>query len=77
MLSRLLSQHFYADKTNISIVTDIGEVVYSPDETLTGKKITLSADLAAKLKQEKYGVLKTTLNRQDCLLGYSDVVKTN
>ncbi|KGD84316.1 diguanylate cyclase [Pantoea stewartii subsp. indologenes] len=77
MLSRLLSQHFYADKTTVSIVSDNGEVVYSPDEALTGKRISLSPDLSAQLKQKKYGAMKTLLNHQDCLLGYSDVVKTN
>ena len=77
MLSRLLSQHFYADKTAVSIVSDTGEVVYSPDKALTGKKISLSPVLSAQLKQKKFGGLKTVLNSRDCLLGYSDVVKTN
>ncbi|WP_167620281.1 cache domain-containing protein [Pantoea agglomerans] len=77
MLSRLLKQHFFVDKTVISIVSDNGEVVYSPDKTLTGKKIILSKTLTAQLKNEKYGALKTTLNQQGCLLGYSDVAKTN
>lgn len=52
MLSRLLNQHFYADKTTVSIVSDTGEVVYSADEALTGKSINLSADLSAQLKQK-------------------------
>ncbi|CCG85775.1 sensor domain-containing diguanylate cyclase [Erwinia piriflorinigrans] len=77
MLSRLLNQHFYADKTTVSIVSDTGEVVHSPDKTLTGKKINLSADLSAQMKEKKYGAVKTLLNQQECLLGYSDVVKTN
>ncbi|UJQ23268.1 sensor domain-containing diguanylate cyclase [Pantoea agglomerans] len=77
MLSRLLNQHFYADKTTVSIVSDTGEVVYSADEALTGKSINLSADLSAQLKQKKYGAVKTLFNQQSCLLGYSDVVKTN
>jgi diguanylate cyclase (GGDEF)-like protein len=77
MLSRLLSEHFYADKTVVSIVSDIGEVVYSTDESLTGQTLNLSSDLSAQLKRHRYGSLKTTLNQQRCLLGYSDVVKTN
>lgn len=77
MLSRLLSQHFYADKTTVSIVSDTGEVVYSPEKALTGKRIILSPNLSAQLNKKKYGAVKTLLNNQDCLLGYSDVVKTN
>ncbi|MFL1819130.1 hypothetical protein ACHY48_20100 [Pantoea agglomerans] len=77
MLSRLLSEHFYADKTVVSIVSDIGEVVYSTDESLTGQTLNLSSDLSAQLKRHRYGSLKTTLNQQRYLLGYSDVVKTN
>ncbi|NRH23224.1 sensor domain-containing diguanylate cyclase [Pantoea stewartii] len=77
MMSRLLSKHFYADKTAVSIVSDSGEVVYSPDDTLTGKHIVLNPDLTAQVIRQKYGSLKTTFNHQACLLGYSEVVKTN
>ncbi|ADD76960.1 YdaM [Pantoea ananatis LMG 20103] len=77
ILSRLMSHHFYTDKTTISIVSDTGEVIYSPDETLTGKNNPLPGSLTTHLNQASSGGLKTTLEQRDCLLGYSDVIKTN
>lgn len=77
MLSNIISQHFYEDDSQISIVSDDGKVIYNRDPTLVGGHITINPDLKERLVHQQSGKYLLTHDGQEFLLGYASLKSTS
>ncbi|MEN4798209.1 MULTISPECIES: diguanylate cyclase [Pantoea] len=77
MLSDILSQHFYARGSTVSIVSNDGLIVFSHEPDLVGTKMTLGSALVKQLATTDSGRFSTQANGQQFLTGYASLHKTD
>lgn len=76
MLSNIISQHFYEDDSQVSIVSDDGTVIYNHDPSLVGAHIAINPELKDKLVHQQSGKYLLTHQGQEYLLGYASLKAT-
>ncbi|BCQ42433.1 cell signaling regulator (plasmid) [Erwinia rhapontici] len=76
MLSDILSQHFYAEGTTVSIVSNDGLIIFSHDPERVGKTMTLSPDLMNRLAVTDSGRFSEAFDGQQYLTGYASLHTT-
>lgn len=77
MLSDILSQHFYACGTTVSIVSNDGLIVFSHDPTRVGTKMLLSPALMKRLVSRDSGRFSTESDGVEFLTGFASLHKTD
>ncbi|HAT4499347.1 TPA: diguanylate cyclase [Serratia marcescens] len=77
MLSDILSQHFYARGSTVSIVSNDGLIVFSHDPSLVGTRMTLSAALMKRLATMDSGRFSMEAGGQAFLTGFASLHKTD
>ncbi len=77
MLSNILSQHFYEDNSQVSIVSDEGKVIFNHDPALVGTQIPINPDLKEKLLKTQSGKYLLSHQGQQFLLGYASLKETD
>lgn len=77
MLSDILSLHFYARASTVSIVSNDGLIIFSHDPALVGTKMTLNPALQKQLETTDNGRFSTEAGGQQILTGYASLHKTD
>ncbi|PJZ04152.1 hypothetical protein PRCB_17945 [Pantoea rodasii] len=77
MLSDILSQHFYARGSTISIVSNDGLIIFSHDPARVGTKMALNSALRKRLATSDSGRFSTEADGQQFLTGYASLHKTD
>ncbi|WGK60115.1 sensor domain-containing diguanylate cyclase [Pantoea sp. SS70] len=77
MLSDILSQHFYARGSTVSIVSNDGLIVFSHDPSLVGTRMTLSPALMKRLATTDSGRFSSETGGQAFLTGFASLHKTD
>lgn len=77
MLSDILSQHFYARGSTVSIVSNDGLIVFSHEPALVGTRMTLDSALVKRLATTDSGRFSTQAKGQQFLTGYASLHKTD
>ena len=73
MLSDILSQHFYARGSTVSIVSNDGLIIFSHDPARVGTKMTLAPALQKRLAETVSGRFSTEADGQKFLTGYASM----
>ncbi|MCU5774400.1 diguanylate cyclase [Erwiniaceae bacterium BAC15a-03b] len=73
ILSDIIGQHFYLDSSEISIVSNEGDIIYNHNPGLVGSRIALSPELKSHLAHSASGRVNYRNNGRDYLLGYADI----
>lgn len=76
ILSRLLSDHFYSDDTDVSIVSSDGSIVFNKNPDLVGTNIGLPVDIKDKLRKTQKGSFRIEQNNKKYLVGFSNIKQT-
>lgn len=76
MLSEILSEHFYKDKSEISIVSNDGEVIYNHDPAVIGSHIHISNNLSKILSTTQSGKFNFSDNGKKYMLGFASLTNT-
>ncbi|MDE8558016.1 sensor domain-containing diguanylate cyclase [Pantoea vagans] len=77
MLSDILSQHFYARGSTVSIVSNDGLIIFSHDPARVGKKMTLPPALQKQLATTESGRFSSEADGQQFLTGYASLHRTD
>jgi len=77
MLSDVLSQHFYAHDSIISMVSNDGLIIFSHDPARVGKKMTLCPALQKQLATTESGRFSSEADGQQFLTGYASLHRTD
>ena len=77
MLSDILSLHFYARGSSISIVSNDGLIIFSHDPVRVGTKMMLDSALKKQLASTNSGRFSTRSDGQQVLTGYASLHKTD
>ncbi|MBK5017114.1 diguanylate cyclase [Pantoea sp. S62] len=77
MLSDILSQHFYARGSTVSIVSNDGLIIFSHDPARVGKKMTLPPALQKQLATTQSGQFSSEADGQQFLTGYASLHRTD
>ncbi|MGA4650048.1 sensor domain-containing diguanylate cyclase [Citrobacter portucalensis] len=71
MLSELLNRHFYADSTDISIISADGSVIFNEDPDKVGTKMTLPAEVQKTLAGTHSGSFRMNSHGSGYLTGFA------
>jgi diguanylate cyclase (GGDEF)-like protein len=77
ILSEILSQHFYARGSTVTIVSNNGLIIFSHDPAQVGDKMVLSYALQKQLSATNSGRFSTEINGQQFLTGYARLHRTD
>ncbi|UXY11579.1 sensor domain-containing diguanylate cyclase [Kosakonia sp. ML.JS2a] len=75
ILSRILSNHFYSDDTDVSIVSADGNIVFNKNPDLVGTNISLPVDIRNKLRETQKGSFRIDKNNKEYLVGFANIKK--
>lgn len=77
MLSDILSQHYYDNKTEVSIISNKGGVIYSSNKEKIGYQLELAQEVKNTILTESIGYFYNDFNGVGTLTGYSRMKKTD
>lgn len=77
MLSDILSMHFYDNKTDVSIVSNQGKLIFNRDPKLVNSEFKPSAMLKEKLVNSQNGYFYDGDMRAGELIGYASMTQAN
>jgi diguanylate cyclase (GGDEF)-like protein len=77
ILSEILSMHFYNNKTDVSIVTDRGKIIFNQDTAQVSKDFKPGATLKDKLATTLNGYFYDGDTQSGALVGYASMSRAN
>nr|WP_220278221.1 cache domain-containing protein [Klebsiella pneumoniae]QYR11977.1 cache domain-containing protein [Klebsiella pneumoniae] len=77
LFSDVLSRHFFNDDTEITIVSDDGNVIFNKDNSVVGRPMVMPDDLKSKLASSERGDGTFFSSGHKYLLGYAHMKNTD
>ncbi len=73
MLSEILSQHFYDDQTDVTVVTNDGQIIFSHNPSLIGTRIQYYTALLNRQVHARSGHFVNSSNSKADLIGFASL----